>query len=61
MIIINVNNYNNKLYYNGFCLVILLIKKNKCKIANIGDSRLLIFKNKRLFFSSKTEFFSKPI
>ena len=48
-----INNYNNKVDSSGSCGVILLIKKNKCIIANIGDSRLLIFKNKRLFFSTK--------
>ena len=37
---------------SGSCGVILLIKKNKCIIANIGDSRLVIFKNKRVVFST---------
>ena len=47
------NYYNDKIDSSGSCGIILLIKKNKCIIANIGDSRLLIFKNKRLFFSTK--------
>ena len=37
---------------SGSCGVILLIKKNKCIIANIGDSRLVMFKNKRVVFST---------
>ena len=47
------NYYNDKIDSSGSCGIILLIKKNKCIIANIGDSRLLIFKNKRLFFSTR--------
>ena len=37
---------------SGSCGVILLIKKNKCIIANIGDSRLVMFKNKKVVFST---------
>ena len=37
---------------SGSCGVILLIKKKKCIIANIGDSRLVMFKNKRVVFST---------
>ena len=37
---------------SGSCGVILLIKKTKCIIANIGDSRLVMFKNKRVVFST---------
>ena len=45
------SNYN-LLDTSGSCGVILLIKKNKCIIANIGDSRLVIFKNKKVVFST---------
>ena len=44
-------NYN-LLDSSGSCGVILLIKKNKCIIANIGDSRLVMFKNKKVVFST---------
>ena len=37
---------------SGSCGIILLIKKNKCIIANIGDSRLVIFKNRKIVFST---------
>ena len=46
--------YNNNLIdTSGSCGVILLIKNKKFIIANIGDSRLVIFKNKRMIFSTK--------
>ena len=45
------SNYN-LLDTSGSCGVILLIKKNKCIIANIGDSRLVMFKNKKVVFST---------
>ena len=35
---------------SGSCGIILLIKDKKCIIANIGDSRLVIFKNKSIEF-----------
>lgn len=37
---------------SGSCGIILLIKDKKCIIANIGDSRLVIFKNKNVEFST---------
>ena len=37
---------------SGSCAIILLIKNKKCIIANIGDSRLVIFKNKKVVFST---------
>ena len=37
---------------SGSCGIILLIKKNRCIIANIGDSRLVIFKNRKITFST---------
>ena len=45
------SNYN-LLDTSGSCGIILLIKKNKCIIANIGDSRLVMFKNKKVVFST---------
>jgi len=45
--------HNNILDSSGSCACILLIKNKKCIIANIGDSRLVIFKNKRVIFSTK--------
>jgi hypothetical protein len=42
--------HNNILDTSGSCASILLIKNKKCIIANIGDSRLIIFKNKRVIF-----------
>ena len=44
---------DNLLDTSGSCAIILLIKNKKCIIANIGDSRLIIFKNKRVIFSTK--------
>ena len=43
----------NLLDTSGSCGVILLIKNKKCIVANVGDSRLVIFKNKRVIFSTK--------
>ena len=37
---------------SGSCGIILLIKKKRCIIANIGDSRLVIFKNRKITFST---------
>ena len=37
---------------SGSCGIILLIKKNRCIIANIGDSRLVIFKNRKITFTT---------
>ena len=37
---------------SGSCGIILLIKGKKCIIANIGDSRLVIFKNKKVEFTT---------
>ena len=41
---------NSKKDTSGSCAVIALIQKNKCIIANVGDSRLVIFKNLKPFF-----------
>ena len=45
-------NSNGTIDNSGSCAIILLIKQNKCIIANIGDSRLVIIKNKKVFFST---------
>ena len=37
---------------NGSCGIMLMIQGKKCIIANIGDSRLVIFKNKRISFTT---------
>ena len=36
--------------HSGSCGIIILIQNNKCIIANVGDSRLVIFKNNSIFF-----------
>ena len=38
---------------SGSCGVIVLMKDRKCVIGNVGDSRCILFKNKRLFFTTK--------
>ena len=48
-----IDNDYNLVDTSGSCGIILLIKNKKCIIANIGDSRLVIFKNKRVIFSTK--------
>lgn len=35
---------------SGSCGVMALIKQNKCIIANVGDSRLIVFKNNKIQF-----------
>ena len=37
---------------SGSCGIILIVKDNKCIIANIGDSRLIIIKNKLIDFTT---------
>ena len=38
---------------SGSCGIMAMIQKNKCIIANVGDSRLIIFKNKELSFCTE--------
>ena len=38
---------------SGSCGIIALIQNNKCIIANVGDSRLIIFKKNALFFCTE--------
>ena len=38
---------------SGSCAIMVLLKNKKCIIANIGDSRCVLFRNKRLFFSTR--------
>jgi serine/threonine protein phosphatase PrpC len=48
-----VNQYGELDDTSGSCASIVLIKNKKCIIANVGDSRCILFKNKRLFFATK--------
>ena len=43
----------NMLDHSGSCGIMALIHKNKLIIANIGDSRLILFKNNSLFFQTE--------
>ena len=38
---------------SGSCAIMVLLKNRKCIIANIGDSRCVLFKNKRVIFSTR--------
>ena len=38
---------------SGSCGIIAMIKKNKCIISNVGDSRLVIYKNNSTFFCTE--------
>ena len=38
---------------SGSCGIMVIIKNRKCIIANIGDSRCVLFKNKRVCFSTR--------
>ena len=38
---------------SGSCGIMAIIQKNKCIIANVGDSRLVIYKNNSVFFSTE--------
>ena len=38
---------------SGSCGIMAMIQKNRCIIANVGDSRLVIYKNKGVSFSTK--------
>ena len=38
---------------SGSCGIMVIIKNRKCIIANIGDSRCVLFKNKRVSFSTR--------
>ena len=50
----NIAVVNGKLYdMSGSCAVIALIKQRKCIIANIGDSRCVLYKNKRVVYSTR--------
>ena len=48
-----VNQYGELDDTSGSCASIVLLKNKKCIIANVGDSRCVLFKNKRLFFATK--------
>jgi len=38
---------------SGSCGIITMIQKNKCIIANVGDSRLVVYKNNSIFFCTE--------
>jgi len=38
---------------SGSCGIIAMIQKNKCIIANVGDSRLVVYKNNSIFFCTE--------
>jgi protein phosphatase 2C family protein 2/3 len=38
---------------SGSCGIMAMIQKNKCIIANVGDSRLVIYKNNSIFFCTE--------
>ena len=38
---------------SGSCGIMAMIQGNKCIIANVGDSRLVLFKNGKLFFATE--------
>ena len=38
---------------SGSCAIMVILKNKKCIIANIGDSRCVLFKNKRVIFSTR--------
>ena len=48
-----VNEYGEIMDASGSCAIILLLKNKKCIIANIGDSRCVLFKNKKVIFSTR--------
>jgi len=48
-----VNQYGELDDTSGSCASIVLLKNKKIIIANVGDSRCVLFKNKRLFFATK--------
>jgi len=38
---------------SGSCGIIAMIQKNKCIVANVGDSRLVVYKNNSIFFCTE--------
>ena len=38
---------------SGSCGIMAIIQKNKCIIANVGDSRLVVYKNNSVFFATE--------
>ena len=47
-----VNTYGDLVDTSGSCACIVLLENKKCIIANIGDSRCVIFKNKKVVFTT---------
>ena len=50
---IAVNKFGEIMDSSGSCAIIVLLKNKKCIIANIGDSRCILFKNNKLIFSTR--------
>ena len=48
-----INSQGNLGDESGSCGVMVLIKNKKCIIANVGDSRCVLYRNKRIVFSTK--------
>ena len=48
-----VNNKGEKIDTSGSCGIIVFMKDKKIIIANIGDSRVVLFKNKKAVFSTR--------
>ena len=46
---------------SGSCGIMTIIQKNKCIIANVGDSRLVVFKNNSLFFCTEDHKPDSPV
>ena len=46
---------------SGSCGIILMIKDHKCIIANVGDSRMVIFKNGKIFFTTEDHKPDSPV
>ena len=38
---------------SGSCGIMAMIQNNKCIVANVGDSRLVVYRNKKVFFCSE--------
>ena len=48
-----INEYGEILDASGSCSIVVLLKNKTCIIANIGDSRCVLFKNKKVIFSTR--------
>ena len=48
-----VNDFGEIMDSSGSCAIVVLLKNKTCIIANIGDSRCILFKNNKLIFSTR--------